>query len=260
MSRLIFPLLVTWLIACLSTIPGYCEELKPETIRVATPEWESVTEADGTGAYFDLLRAIYEPLGIRMTYKIVPFKRALFTVTGGDADAFPGCYYTQESMGYYHPRYPLSGEEMATFFKRDAADQWQGQASLTGKRVISLRGYGMDAFLDVPVEYWEIDRTNQGVRLITVGRHDFFINDRSLLEKAVAELEIDMNRYRIETVIQRYSYLCFGKTEASKTLIKLYDQRFPKLLEEGVIEKLWKQYGFPMTPLEPRDGEYDWEK
>lgn len=251
---------------CFSILPmladfGHCDGPRPKTIRVATPEWKDLTNADGTGAYFDLLRTIYEPLGVRVDYKIVPFKRAEFTVSAGEADVLPGCYHDPqyESVTYY-PRYPISGEEMAAFFKKTTVGEWKGQESMADKRVLSLRGYDMDTFLDIPVTYWEIDRTSQGVKLITVGRHDFYIDDRVAPEKAVADLDIDMSGYRIETVMQRYSFLCFGMTEKSKSLIKIYDERLPALMEEGVVGKIWEKYGFPMIELKRRDGGYGWER
>src|SRR5690554_5285993 len=52
-----------------------------KAISVVAPEWEGFTNKDGSGLYWELLRAIYEPVGITVKTANVPWNRAMKMVT-----------------------------------------------------------------------------------------------------------------------------------------------------------------------------------
>ncbi len=45
------------------------------------------THRDGTGAYWEVVKAVYEPLGIKVKTIVMPWKRAEVTVVNKRADA-----------------------------------------------------------------------------------------------------------------------------------------------------------------------------
>ena len=49
-------------------------ENNPEVIRIATPAWAKLTAKDGSGLYFDLLRKVYGPAGVKLEYRIAPLE------------------------------------------------------------------------------------------------------------------------------------------------------------------------------------------
>jgi polar amino acid transport system substrate-binding protein len=51
--------------------------MKPESITIATPVWKGWTNEDGTGLYFELLKLVYEPVGVSVQYEFVPWARAV---------------------------------------------------------------------------------------------------------------------------------------------------------------------------------------
>ena len=71
--------------ALLSAVPVSGGEIK--TIHIVTPAWPDQTNEDGNGLFFDIVRSIYEPAGIKMKYEIVPWKRAELMLNSNRADA-----------------------------------------------------------------------------------------------------------------------------------------------------------------------------
>jgi hypothetical protein len=64
----------------------FAQELdKNKTIFIVTPEWDGQTNKDGTGLFFDIVRSVYEPEGIKMKFEIVPWKRAELMVISDKA-------------------------------------------------------------------------------------------------------------------------------------------------------------------------------
>ncbi len=72
MRKVIHSIIFEFCVLFCLAIAAIGQEPQVTTIHVVTPEWEGYTEQDGTGVYFDLVRAVYEPVGVVMTYEIVP--------------------------------------------------------------------------------------------------------------------------------------------------------------------------------------------
>ncbi len=106
------------------------EEIK--AIHIVTPSWEDETNKDGTGLFFGMVRKIYEPVGIKMEYKIVPWKRAERMLASNQADAM---LYAALQNVILAPKNPLTLDYLSVVFKKDRVKEWKGPETLNGKRV-----------------------------------------------------------------------------------------------------------------------------
>lgn len=228
-----------------------------ETIQIATPEWEDTTNKDGTGLYFDIIRSVYEPSGIQLEYEIVPWNRALNLIKNHQADALPGGYFVgnREGVDDLFPRRPIDTEIASVVYLKNKAEGWKGPESLSGKRVLWLRGYNYDKYLDVKVDFGEIDERMQAWRLLDAGRYDFYMDALFDIESYIDQNNVDIEKYEIRPVIYNNLYLRFANTPKSKKLIEIYDKRIPELVESGEMEKIFQKWGLDMIPFEPREGE-----
>jgi polar amino acid transport system substrate-binding protein len=113
-----------------------------KTIRIATPAWEKQTNEDGTGLFFEIIRSVYEPKGIKMIFEIVPWKRAENMVALNRADAML-CVAEQNIGDQLSTQYPIYGDSVVGVFKKENTAKWNGKKSLEGMRAIWLRGYDM---------------------------------------------------------------------------------------------------------------------
>ncbi len=58
---------------CLSAIAGN----NPSEIIMASEEWTNATNRDGTGLYWDIFRAVYEPVGIKTKFIIQSYMESV---------------------------------------------------------------------------------------------------------------------------------------------------------------------------------------
>ena len=226
------------------------------SIQIVSPSWKNVTNGDGTGLYFDILRAVYRPFRIKVVHKIVPWKRAVKMLEYREADALPGGYFIPNGeREALFPNYPIGHEVLCVLSKTGSLPRWDGQRSLAGKTVVWIRDYNYHKYLDVDVHWREIDSEKQGWKLVDSGRVDFYMENLNFLNKHIRGRAVDKSGYEIHVVYKRTLFLRFANTDRSKRLIGLYDSRMPVLLENGSIERLFEKWGFPFTPFDPRSTE-----
>lgn len=71
-------------------------------IVIASEVWAGHTNADGSGLGWDILRKVYEPVGVRLKIRSVPYTRSVGLVQRHEADAWMGAY-RDEIAGAVYP-------------------------------------------------------------------------------------------------------------------------------------------------------------
>ena len=219
------------------------------TLHILTPAWEDYTNEDGTGLWFEILRKVYEPVGITMTFDIVPWERARQKVIAHEADALLGEYEYDKLL---MPRYHLDIETGSVVFKKDLT--WDGKESLEGKKVVWLRGYDYhlaSALEGVNFQWHEVDTPAQALKMLKSGRVDFYMDDGDDMDSYMEKNNFDMTLYRREICYTANLYVAFGKSKRSEKLIKMYDARIPELLESGDLQQLFEKWEFTFPSFEP---------
>ena len=115
------------------TCAAFAEENRISTIDVVTPVWEGITNKDGTGLYFELLRMVYEPVGMEVNVDFVPWARAVKRVNLKKNDAMLGSYNTVDA---FSSRYPLDTEYTAVVYKTASVKKWNGINTIENKAVV----------------------------------------------------------------------------------------------------------------------------
>ena len=231
--------LLLTVICLLSVFSAHAEVIK--SIDIATPEWTEITNADGTGLYFELLHLVYDPFGIKINFIIVPWMRAVSYVDSRQCDALPGSYNTVDA---FFPFYPIDTEHAAVVFKKETVKEWNGQKSMNNRSVAWVRGYNYHKYLDTRVRRVEVNQSDQGWKMLLSDRVDFLMNSEQAINKYIEHNKLNRDDYEIETILIKDLYLRFAKTEKSKRLIKIYDQRMAELIYSGEIRSLFKKWNF----------------
>ncbi len=228
--------------------PAFAENI--DSIFVVCDEWKNYTNKDGTGAYWEVLKSVYEPVGIDVTTKTMPWKRVLMMVKKKKADALVGDYYDAKSADYLYPTWHISVEDpVVAVFKKGTIKNWEntGIRSLEGKRVVWIRGYDFEInFLKgIHVIQHEITTIPQGLRLIDSGRDDVFLDYESSVRHEAKKLHFNLDQdYEIKRATPGNKlYVVFAKTETSKELVRIFDRRMTLLAETGEIEKIYLKWG-----------------
>jgi polar amino acid transport system substrate-binding protein len=202
----------------------------PTEIILASEEWLNATNRDGTGLYWDIFRAVYEPVGIKTKFIIRSYKGSVSLVKKKKADAAVGIY-PEGIQGALFSKFPFIKDYVLVLFKKNKLNSWNGQETLTDKKIGWIKGYAYDEYLEVPVVKKEYTTREYILQLLDV---------ESVLNKGI----IDPSRYTVETVLELERYLVFADNKKGKEFKKIYDHRFPHLVRSGEIEKLFAKWNW----------------
>lgn len=229
------------------------ESIKPTTIIVATPMWEDQTHEDGTGLFFDIIRKVYEPSGIKMKFEIVPWKRAEEMVAEDQADVIPAGY--KDDPGVY-PKNPLYVDYTTAVFKKSVIKEWKGLQTLKEKNVIWQRGYNfhnVPALKALSLKWSEFDDYAQAWEMLKNDRVDAYLESLIDLERYIRKNKIDMSVYQSEVLVAKNAYLRFSKSDKSKKLIEIYDKKIPELIASGELEAMFKKWNVKFETFKPEN-------
>ncbi len=231
------------------TVSAFGEDTEKITeIRIVTPAWEGQTNEDGTGLYFDIVRSVYEPLGIKMTYEIVPWKRAELMINRNDADAM---LCAQRKKKRLTPKYPMFVENTVALFKKENIKEWKGIETLRGKRAVWIRGYDLHMIAKLKhlnLEPHEVNEHRQAWKLIEKGTFDFYIDVLVDIDLYIRKNKPDMTPYQIEILDTSNAYMSFAKTGKSDKLIEIYDKRIMEIFKSGELKKMYEKWNTRFSP------------
>ncbi|MEE4263008.1 MAG: transporter substrate-binding domain-containing protein [Desulfobacteraceae bacterium] len=215
----------------------------PTEIVLASQEWTNATNKDGTGLYWDIFRAVYEPVGIKTKFIIRSYKGSVSLVKKNQADAAVGIH-PENIQGALSSQYPFAKDYVLVLFKKNKLYQWSGQETLKNKKVGWIKGFSFDEYLEVPVIKREFAQRENILRRLDKDQIDFFMDTRNDMESVLNKGIIDVTRYTVETVLELERYLVFANNKKGQELKKIFDDRFPYLVKSGEIEKLFAKWNW----------------
>jgi len=215
----------------------------PAEIILASEELANATNKDGTGLYWDIFRAVYEPVGIKTRFIIRSYKGSVSLVKRNQADAAVGIH-PESIQGALSSRYPFVKDYLLVLFKKNKVNQWKGQETLKNKKIGWLKGFSYDEYLEVPVIKREFMQRGSILRQLDKDQLDFFMDTRNDVESVLNKGIIDVTRYTVETVLELERFLVFADNEKGKELKRIFDDRFPHLVQSGEIEKLFAKWNW----------------
>jgi len=246
MEKFFFKALPLFLLILIQTASVFGEDIK--TIQIATPVWEGQTNEDGTGLFFEIVRSIYEPVGIKMEFKFVPWKRAVYMIERCEADALLDSYRENITEKMIIPKYPLVKEYNVAVFKKDKIKKWEGVKSLEGLRLLWIRGYDFHKnpnMIYLYVKWEEIDDYETAWKMLDIDRADAYLDAFVDVRNFISKNKVDMTPYRMEFIFGENGYMAFSKSEKSEKLIAIYDKRIIELFKSGELKNIFKKWDYP---------------
>ena len=215
----------------------------PAEIILVSEEWANATNKDGTGLYWDIFRAVYEPVGIKTRFIIRSYKGSVSLVKKRQADAVVGIH-PEKIQGAISSKYPFAKDYVFALFKKNKIDQWNGPETLKNKKIGWIKGYSFDDYLEVPVIKKEFSKRETILRHLDNDQIDFFMDTRNDVESVLNKGIIDVTRYTVETVLELERYLIFADNKKGREFKKIFDYRFPSLVKSGEIERLFVKWNW----------------
>lgn len=231
MKRFIFTVLFVFLCAVL-----YSED---KTIKIVTEEWEDCTNADGTGIYFDIVRAIFEKNGYTLDIGIMKYIQAKKRVQSGESDMVLGVYEGEET-GVIFPKYHFSSDDVTVLYLKGGS--YKNEKSLEKKNVGWIRGYSYEKYIKTNMNMQKLDERESGVNMLVKKRLDYFIDNLFDIEGTIEGLGLDSKIFETKLIKFLNLYPCFANNEKGATLSKIWDKEMDKLVKNGKIKELHEEY------------------
>jgi polar amino acid transport system substrate-binding protein len=216
-----------------------------QNINVVSEQWARATDKDGHGLYWDILRAVYDQPGQKLSFKNTSYARSIKQLEQNKADIVLGSAKDEVETALY-PEYPMDLDHVYVLYK--ASTSWHDKNSLAGKNVGWIKDYGYDKELDVKFTINEFLSLSVGLKRLLRDELDFIIDAKLDLDTAIDEARLDRKLIKLSTVFNVKTYPAFANTDKGKELLAIYNQRMPQLLADGTIKRLFEKYSWPTYP------------
>lgn len=210
-------------------------------VTFASESWVQATEENGTGLYWDIFRAIYEPENIKVKFEIRSYISSINMMELKKVDAMVGSYADEIENGIYPEHHFAVDVVQALFLKSKIAD-WKGQESLKDRNVGWIEGYAYDEYLTVPVKKKEIVTRDNLAKMLQADRFVFFLDAKGDLDALVKNGTLDSSLFERQTILKLKLYTVFRKDERGKRLAQLFDKGMKRLLESGQLKNMYIDY------------------
>ena len=210
----------------------------PKEIFIVTESWEDLTNGDGSGLYFDLIRMIYEPAGISVKIKIYPYNRSSMMVEKKLADAWLGSYIDEEDYAIY-PKYYFDHDIVTAMYKKKKFPNFEGLNSLKDKNVCWVRGYDYDEYINIPIKKHERNDRKSILQSLEKDRFDIFLDAKFDMTDAIEKFKFDTLEYGFNEIFKFKLYPAFRDDERGKLFRDIWDKNFKVILDDGSLKKLY---------------------
>ena len=214
---------------------------KISEILIASEEWKNATNSDGTGMFWEIFRAIFEPAGIKVKHMIRSYEGTMELARQQKVDAAVGSYLN-EQKGVLFPKAHFAVDVVAVVYKKGKLAEWKGEASLVNKNIGWVKGYSFDEYLDVKVNKMEFETREDIIRVLEKDRLDFFMDAQADILDAVEKGSLDISKYEIKEVKRLNLYLVFANNAKGQQLLKLFDENIQKLVASGEFKKICQKW------------------
>jgi len=212
-----------------------------DKVRFLSESWEGITNTDGTGLCWELFRKVYEPVGIEVTFEIVPYARSVRMVQDKQADVTVGVYKDEFDKALFSDWHYLQ-DIVLVVFKKGAVAEWKGEDSLSG-RIGWIRGYAFNEYLTKEVKFYETDDRETGLKMLERDRLDFFLDTEAELKAALEAGVVDPKNLQVETILKLNVYLAFADNDRGRKLRKIFDDRMAELVKSGDLKPSYEKWG-----------------
>lgn len=235
---------LVFVLALFSTTTSIAAD-KINEIYIVSGEWKDQTNNDGTGLFWDIFREIYEPVGIKLKFNIVPYSRSVYSVQNKAADAMVSAYPDEFSGGIFCD-IPYLFDIVVAIHKKNKINHWNGPESLFGK-VGWIRGYGYDQYFNTEIDFYEVDSHEIGLKMLNADRFDFFVTAENEIDDALAHAKqnsyLNQDEYEIVNPIMSLGlHLVFSDTVKGRELARIYNERMEELIFAGTLEPYYKKW------------------
>ena len=231
------------LILCCTLTPAYAEK---NTLIISSESWENATHRDGSGLYWDIFRAVYEPVGYVVEPEIRSYQGSINNLKLKRSDVMVGAYL-DEIDDVIYPKNYFAVDIVQVIYPKNRRFKWEGLNSIKDSNVSWIDGYSFDDYLPESISknlhIRKVNNRETVFRLLNANKVDFFMDARSdLINFFKSNIEYKSDNYVTNIVLELKLFTVFSNDKKGKMLAEIFDQRFAILLANGEIKRLYDKY------------------
>lgn len=215
---------------------------KESTLNVISDITENLTNADGSGLYWEILKAAFQPLGLSIKKDIQPWRVSLTKLASGEADLTPAVSSFDECCNLSKHQIDISN--VIVISKEARLANFQGEATLLNKKVAWVKGYNFLRAFKTKIKFTELNSMQQGFEYLETKKLDFVIDIRPAVEDAAREYKLDLSKFGMANLTKDTLHVGFSKNEKGRKLQETYDQRIEELFKSGELQNIYKRWGY----------------
>lgn len=235
--------------------------LRAESLTVRADEWMPVNgdpAAERAGFAIDLLRAVFEPLGMSVDYRLSGWSRSLDLVRSGEIDCIVGAF-KPEAPELVYPETPLGYDVTAFYVRSDDDWRYHGIESLSGRQIATIADYSYGE----PVDGWLSENSGQvqvmhglkplarNLQKLLSGRVDVLVESPLIMDWMLRSQGLAASVREAGRANMAYTPLwlaCSPRRARSTDLVRLFDEGIARLEATGDIIPLMARYGLTWPP------------
>lgn len=243
------------LLALLFFVLTFSAFAEKPVLRVVAQQWQGATNADFTGYYWDIVRAVYGD-DYQLEFEILDWRDAIEVVEKQQADIVIGVYKDQ-NPGLITPSYHFD-RDSAFYLLFNAEDhQITKLADIRDLTIAGRDEYLLKTDLPSGVKFYPISSPHNINKLIFNAKIDGALLYANELN--VADPSGTLNH--VEVLPKRKMYLGFQASTQGEKLAKIYDHKMPELVTKGTIKQLFTNqaaYQFAGYHSQQTNTSIDW--
>ncbi|MDX2074618.1 MAG: transporter substrate-binding domain-containing protein [Alphaproteobacteria bacterium] len=227
------------------------------TIIIAADNWCPINCAPPErrlGVGIDLAKAIFEPLGYRIDYRVMPWSQALEQVRAGRVDAVIGASRFDDATLVF-PQQSVYTITDNFYVQKGNSWRFQGVHTLKARKLGVIADYGYGPAI---TEYIRNNRQNlqliqeasgndaliENIRKLQSRVIDAIVETRPVMEYTIAKMGLEDRIEWAGSSPQAPVYLAFSPAlPASRGLAAQFDAGMRKLVASGAIDGFYRAYG-----------------
>ncbi len=241
---LMLPLLFLCQVPANTLLPG---DKLAEPIQLSTEQWQGFTHEDHSGAYFDLVRLIYQPYEPRLQVNFTNYHRALTLVRQQKSDmtlAVSGHNSSQLLLS----EWPIDQDKIVVVY-HPARHQLHSIDDLKALRLAWNLAYDFGSILGLTNSGYEVLSVEHGIELTLNQRIDAYLAEQSQIAHYIQTHPDKLTPLVVTPIAEDNIYAAFANSENGKLLKCIWDSRFKTLLDSGELPQFYQQYNDFYPPL-----------
>lgn len=235
-------------LAVLGTVASAQEAApSPSVIHLASEVWEDYTAADGQGLAWDVLRKVFEPVGVKLDIRSEPYTRSVGLAQRAEVDACVGSYH-EEFSDLLYPRWNFDTDHVYALGL--ASNPAPTLETLGSYRLAWVRGYDYQSYLPNVQRFNEVIRRTGILSMLTHNRADYYIDALTEINYVLSRAR-DPSLFRTTHVVELPLYLCFANTAKARMLMALFDRRMDQLVKSGELKPIFEKWKQPYPFEQP---------